>query len=542
MILLRRSLAAALVLTGCYDPGQGVEPPLRELYFPVGLAVSPGGTRLYTANSDFDLQYNGGSLQALDLERIRALVPRRCSADTDCADGERCDLTPTPENDGMPSRWCVPTSGSFAGQPCGAFGEKSEGSRLLAPGRCGFVSLTQPQDGGSSLVVAAVGISAFATDVVYRSRPTGPGGRLFVPTRGDATLHYIDAIDDSEPESVPFELECGQNGNGGDCNDAHRVGDDPEQENTRDLRLPPEPFGISALEHARAIVLTHQTEGAASLLVSDDAAWGDGVTGFGTGPKLEFVIGGMPSRPIGVAAVPEPAVVAADAIDYQPGFLVTFRNAAQINLLRFFDDVAAGLERPFLQVAGSVGIGTNSVNVDSRGIAIDGSERQACEAGCSAGNVDCLYQCAGIPLRVFVANRTPASLLVGLTRTNASVTSSDDLPQFYDSVPLPFGPSRVVMGEVVNKSGVRVPRVFVLCFDSRRIIVFDPELNRVESDIITGRGPHSFVADIGPDHAYGYVAHFTDSYVGVLDLDQRSPTYGTIVLTVAKPTAPRASK
>jgi hypothetical protein len=533
----RRALfaGAALLLAGCYDPGAGIEPPLNALYFPVGLATSAGATRLYVVNSDFDLQFNGGSLQALDLERIRALVPRRCSADADCAEDQVCDL--------QDSRWCVASSGSHAGKPCGPFGEKSAAARLLSPGRCGHVSITHPQDQGSALVKDAVGISAFATDVIYRARPTGPGGRLFVPTRGDATLHYIDTVDETEG-GVDFELECGQRGNGNDCNDAHRVGDDPDEENTRDLRLPPEPFGIDALPDAGAVVLTHQTEGAASLFVNDAAAWGDGVTSLGQGPRLEFVVSGqnLPRRPIGVVAIPEPAVVAAENIDYQPGFLVTFRDAAEIHLLRFFDDQKAQPERPFLQTVGAVGITSNSVGVDSRGIAIDASERTACERGCAAAATECLATCAGIPLGVYVANRTPATLLIGRTRTNASATSSDDLPQFYSTRPVTFGPSRVIAGEVIDRAGARVPRIFLVCFDSRKILIFDPVMQRVEDWIETGRGPHAFTVDIGPNHAYGYIGHFTDSYIGVVDLDQRHETFGTIVLTVGKPTAPRTSK
>jgi hypothetical protein len=531
----RRALfgGAACLLVGCYDPGAGIEPPLSELYFPVGMAVSPGATRLYVANSDFDLQFNGGALQAFDLERIRALVPRPCSSDADCGQDESCDLAD--------SRWCVAASGPHAGKPCGPFGEKSAAQRLLGPGRCGYVSTTKPQDGGSSLVKDAVGISAFATDVIYRPRPNGPGGRLFVPTRGDATLHYIETIDEREP-SVGFELECGQRGNDGDCNDAHRVGEDPDEENTRNLRLPPEPFGIAALPDAGAVVLTHQTEGSASLFVNDAAAWGDGVTGFGQGPRLEFVVSGMPRRPIGIAAIPEPAIVAASNLDYQPGFLVTFRDAAEIHLLRFFDDAKAQPERPFLQDVAAVGIAANSISVDSRGIAIDASQRTACENACAPTASGCLLACAGIPLGVYVANRTPATLLIGQTRTNASATSSDDLPQFYSTRPVTFGPSRVIVGEVIDRSGARVPRIFLVCFDSRKILIFDPALQRVEDWIETGRGPHGFTVDIGPDHAYGYVAHFTDSYIGVVDLDQRNNTFGTIVLTVGKPTPPRTSK
>ncbi|MCA9598800.1 MAG: hypothetical protein KC776_36060 [Myxococcales bacterium] len=540
---------ASAVLSGCVDPGAGVEPPLNRIYFPVGLAISPGATRLYVANSDFDLQFNAGSLQAMDLQRIRELLPKYCTGDSECDTSERCDLTASDANGGIPSHWCVAREGERAGKPCGALSEKSLASRVIAPGRCSYVDPQNPPGGGKSLVVGSVGIGAFATDVLYRARPTGPGGRLFIPVRGDSTLHYIDVKNDTDESGVPFELECGQGGNDGRCDDQHRRGDDPEEENTRGLRLAAEPFGIAATDDGEAIVLTHQTEGIASLFVNDAEAWGDGVTNFGVGPKLEFAVGGLPARPIGVAALPEPGIVKEKNLAYQPGFLVTFRDSAEVRLLRYYSDQASQPPRPFLQQAGAVAITANSLGYDSRGIAIDSSKRAACEAGCPLGGdarETCLNDCAAVPAGVYIANRTPATLLVGETRPNASATSSDDLPHFKTSVPISFGPSRVVVANVIDKNGTLAPRVFVVCFDSRSIFVFTPE-GQYESKIETGRGPHAFAVDSGGEgtdiRALGFVGHFTDSYIGVIDLDQRhKSTYGTILMTLGRPVAPRASK
>jgi hypothetical protein len=549
------------LLAGCYPPGEGIEPPLSRLYFPVGLAVSPAATRLYAANSNFDLQYNGGTLQVYDLERVRFLAPRGCTADSDCPVGQRCDLQPNQHNGGNPSQWCVDIAGRRAQTPCGALGERSVADRVLEPGRCEYVDPAKPQDGGSPLIVDAVGIGAFATDVVYRSRPPDlggaerPGGRLFVPVRGDATLHWISVDDDSKQQRTGFELECGQERNDGDCDDRHRVGDDPDAENTRDLRLDPEPFGIDASADGEAIVLTHQTDGAASLFVND---WDIGAD---PAPRLEYVVAGMPQRVIGVAAVPEPQLVAEADINYQPGFLVTFRDSAEIRLLRYFSDTSSGQTanpaRPYLEQSWTVSVSANATGFDSRGIAVDSAQRRACERACPEQPADarqsCLTSCAAIPLRVFVANRSPASLLVGETRPNASETSSDDIPRFTDSIPLPFGPSRVVVGDVIGPDGSAATRVFVVCFDAAMIAIYEPDARRIEQWISTGRGPHAFavdtnpVADTGsaarPGYAFGYVGHFTDSYIGVVDLDQRNRrTYGEIVLTVGRPTAPRASK
>jgi DNA-binding beta-propeller fold protein YncE len=84
-------------------------------------------------------------------------------------------------------------------------------------------------------------------------------------------------------------------------------------------------------------------------------------------------------------------------------------------------------------------------------------------------------------------------------------------------------------------------RVFVVCFDSRRIFVYDPKRRVIEAIIGTGRGP--FALAIDSDRGLGYVAHFTDSYLGVISLDQRFPqTYASVVASIGPPSPPRASK
>ena len=54
---------AGIGTAGCFKPDDGREPPLDRIYFPTGIALSPDGNRLYLANSDWDLQFNAGSVQ-----------------------------------------------------------------------------------------------------------------------------------------------------------------------------------------------------------------------------------------------------------------------------------------------------------------------------------------------------------------------------------------------------------------------------------------------------------------------------------------------
>src|SRR5579872_824398 len=79
MTLLLRAARVALgaavfaaATPACYTAGGGTSPPANSFYFPTGLAVSSGGNVLYAINSDFDLQWNGGTLQTYDLFKVRA--------------------------------------------------------------------------------------------------------------------------------------------------------------------------------------------------------------------------------------------------------------------------------------------------------------------------------------------------------------------------------------------------------------------------------------------------------------------------------------
>src|SRR5262249_41715881 len=115
---------------------------------------------------------------------------------------------------------------------------------------------------------------------------------------------------------------------------------------------------------------------------------------------------------------------------------------------------------------------------------------------------------------------------------------------------------------------------FAVAFDSRFVFSYDPIGRRVDAIIRTGRGPHPIAFDtclpetaLKPNglkiatcreikdtlpakddfgkegHSFLFVGHFTDSYVGVVDLDMRhDETFGTMFATVGKPTPPPESK
>ncbi|MDI1449676.1 hypothetical protein [Polyangium sp. 6x1] len=560
-----RFASAALVLAasglvglgGCFSVADGLPPPRDAFYYPTGLVASPGRTALYVANSDFDLQYNGGTVLALDLVKLRGDTDKLRQAILDAAQSSASTADPM-------------------AAACKTVGVGSNDNTTLYPGPCGPVALAPYLQDGK---VATIG--AFATDAVIAVQPDpckdGRGARLFVPVRGDPSVTYFNITDDREivcdgaplPASSPCGgaicLDCGASSAGGRCSRDFLVGRDPS-DSQRELTLPVEPFGIAVDDRGESIVVVHQTEQTASLIVNRWASE----------PALEHYLSSLPPGPTDVASVPIPRFVEenreTNPIDYTPAFGVSYRSSPVFDLLRYNGDTGSSPARPFVTRAASVRIGTTASSADSRGVAIDGTERRACEDACPTGAVrnDCLRACVEEhPLGIYMANRAPAALVIGQIATKFTeregangpeVTGAFEEVSFHDSVPLAFGSSRVKMGQVIGKDGKPAWRVFAVAYDSSFVFSYDPVARRVDSIIKTGRGPHALAFDTermrddagnlvldaeGNPIWYStmYVAHFTDSYVGVVDLDMRNhATFGEMYMTLGKPVPPKESQ
>jgi hypothetical protein len=522
----------ALVAAGasCFTSSEGLEPPREQLYFPTGIALSPGQTTLYVASSDFDLQYNGGTVAALALDDVDGTPGIRSLA--------RQVLSQR-------------AGGSSFADICGSLGVEVNRETTLHPGPCAALDV-------EPFVQASATVGAFASSATVVPRVDGPGARLFVPVRGDPSVTWFDIVDDRDPAAPSrpcgdaFCLSCAGEGEDERCGPSHRAGEVP-YDNPRGLVLPVEPIGIAADPSGESLVVAHQTTASASLLVNK---WGGGAIR----PTLQHVVPELPEGPTGVASVPVPALVASSVgengqptIAYAPAFLVSHSLAAELTLLRYEDDALSQPPRPFLTRAGSAGIGLGADGTDSRGVVVDGRERAACEADC-AGDATCNELCLDTPLRVYVANRSPASLVVGridteVARTDGVVTGIADTISMEDIVPLNFGASNVVLGSVVGPTGELEPRVFVAEFDSRYVVVYNPRLRDVDASFKTGRGPHGIAVDARVDPVTGeatsflYVGHFTDSYLGVISLDMRPEgLFGLMVVSVGPPVPPRESQ
>jgi hypothetical protein len=518
----RGSLAALLstaLTSACFSPGDGVSPPLDVVNFPVGVALSESGERLYVANSDFDLRYNAGTVLALDAAKIRELLPTWCREQDECPSSGSCEGA-------AGSLWgvCVDAKGS----PCGALGDKPLNEQAFTPGRCEPVHLPD-----SELVVAGVRTAPFSTDIRYVVG-SGDGdrpARLLLPVRGDASMHWMDV----EQRSGRFkDLDCGQaqSADGESCDERHRVGNQDGERTAAGSKLPPEPASIGVNADGSVAIVGHQTWGRIALFTNRKDR-----------PHLEEVFEGVGYSPMSAAALPAPA-------DPKPGhladFLVSYLLLSSTDPRPYVELVRAwsGAENAYLQRGGKAYLTPNQTGYDSRGIVVDGTERETCVESCACSESDdcaaCRETCSAAPVSVFVASRSPDSLVVGTIADNEGSEDEGRLPNFQSIVPLRGGPSRVAAGSVTNELGEPERRVFVLSFDTGTMTIFNPTSGEVESRVTVGRGPQSVAIDSA--RALAYVAVFTDSYVSVVDLDKRHSTFGQVLLNLGTPIPPVSSK
>ncbi len=547
--------AAALVTcfaaSSCFTGSDGLLPPLDQLYFPTGVLVSPGRTTLYVVNSDFDLQYNGGTVQALALSGKGGIREQAELVAKGIADG------------GSPT------------DVCAAIGVEPNDNETLYPGPCKAAE-------AKTFIQASRTVGAFGGGITLVPRDDGePGARLFVSVRGDPSVTYFDVTDDRKVEAPGFDLgqafspcdggyclECDATGDDQRCARSHRIGENIFT-SQRGLLLPTEPTSLAASPtptiasdepsargwRGDALVAAHQTAAEASLVVNQWPSGDTAETPFLSTPSLEYLVEALPQAPTFVAAIPPPQYAIATGIDYKPGFVVTHRAAATLSVLRYFDDANAAPPRPFLAYTDAVAITISDDNNDSRGLAFDTTARDACERTlCTSDDLDCLRGCLDEKVGFYIASRSPASLLVGTLQTkpiesvdangDTQITGVDETLSLDESVPLPQGPAIVAVGKVIGATGELETRVFVVCFDSRFVAVYDPVLRRIETMIRTGRGPFGLAFDTGLDESgqlrsYLMLTHFTDSYLSVIDLDSRRLSYATPLLNIGPPVPPR---
>lgn len=144
-----------LIATGCLD-NPGVEPPERELNFPIAMALSNApSSHLFVANGNSDLRYNAGSVQSFSLDALATCLSETC-------------VGPDPNTPLLSASECTLGLDEAAALPC------------------------------AGLFVDEVLIGSYADGLTL-----GPSGqRLYLPVRSDGALSFVDVAADGT-------LSCG---------------------------------------------------------------------------------------------------------------------------------------------------------------------------------------------------------------------------------------------------------------------------------------------------------------------------------------------
>jgi len=362
--------------------------------------------------------------------------------------------------------------------------------------------------------VGGVRIGAFAADVTIVPRAgkdPQTGARLLLPVRGDASLTVID-FDESptKPGSpVRVSLTCGppsgENHYGDKCAPDWRLtGADGAGAGSRGIVLEGEPFAVATASNVKnkydnftgLAAVIHQSSGDVSLFINTERATNSPGTNSVNGAKLAYTLTGLAGGATAIARFD-------DGVTDAVRFLVANRTTPSLSVVQLFTDPTA--DRSGLVLTGTVPLNTQLSGIDSRGIVVDppnpGETR---------------------PTRVFVTNRTPASIVVGQTDQFGTLT-------FFDNIAMPVGPSRIERTVIGGHT-----MLLAASYDARSVVVVDPDARRVTNVVLTHRGPYAMTVDQATGLAF--VANFTDSTIQVIDINPGAEE--SLIFSVGRPSGP----
>lgn len=504
----------ALTSVGCNLNNEGDDPPRGLLYFPTALMLSAQTPKqaprfLYLVNSNFDLRYNAGSVQAFDLDalgKVLALVNAKQLVTVKSGKPEHAALNdairqPLLHNHGLdPAR-----DASLASQAI----EAAAGGVIASCATGGSFDCQIPWD---ALLVDEALVPSFATGIAA----SPDHSHLYITNRSVASLTFIDTreqVSTTQPDAL---LSCSS----GDrhCDPEHQRGD-PLQ-NPQNLRYPAEAIGLT-------------TGNAADLLEPDQLA-----SGGGSAAKGDFVLvahrGGQVS--LFLEQAESGGKVGPTLVDVLSGLIVeptgiAFDKRTQRAYLSVWDRLGtAGYSQKLLDRVGvtlNLGATQQSFLYDADALTIDGISLQL--------DTRAIVFPDQLPGQALVVSREPAALVwVDVPQTQLATTDLRSGAVARRTVPVGAGPSRLTLGQIGDR-----PVVVVSCFDARKIYVIDVMDGEVLSIVHNLSGPFELAIDSA--RKLLYVADFRSSVVRVLDLSpvidgaSKPPTTASVIATIGAP-------
>jgi hypothetical protein len=539
----RAAAARALVIWGvasasaCALNQQGVTPPADTFFYPASAVVDPSGRWLFVSNSNADLRFNDGTLVVVDLDLVsQDRLPSQ--AWSPCPQEDY--VNPLPRSDPQICCWdrldpnilncderryvqadATVRIGSFAAgmiwQP-------------YCPDAC---NMPDPS----------------ATPPVLGCSPDDSAGRLFIGVRGDTSLTWLDV--DNLPSAPKFH--CGQTGGSlAECSADHRLTEAMSALSTEAMdpgapmvNLPDEPYALE-LDPYRGLLYVGHLVGNTSTTDSG------GISLFnvsGTSPKQNSD-GSFPPR--------------AD-----PSYIAPFPSVFPPNSAGFFGITALKRHVPLGQPQlVSDGLARDEIFASSRYLPLvtsivpfvpfGSNPPSSCPPNSNSdlvveGAADSLNsglvgsEMRGVEIidpsdptvaaqRAYALQRVPPALVGFTIATNnagAVITTPTDVSETCSS------PTFLYQHQVAGEG----PRLYVNCFDTGEIYVFDPSVPTLLTSFQVGRGPAGLVFPSSPIvtatgkvEDLAYLIGFSDNNISVLDLTHGSPTQYHVIQRLGFPT------
>jgi hypothetical protein len=491
MSLHARIVFSALILCGgchinLHDPG--TDPPPAQFYFPAGIAIDPSGRWLYVSNGNADLRFSGGTVQLIDLLQFECDLQRQSGRVLDPSCGDPA------------------TVGDHAAQS-GCQNDPLDPSVI----DCDETRFVEEQ--------ATVKVGNFAGSI--RLLPLGENkSRLFVAVRGDPSITRINVdltgspnregtLDCFDPSSDPANREGNPPGcdasaliQSFDCND-RLCAQTARQTNNQ---LPSEPFGM-ALDPANSRLLLSSLATGQVTLVDTNAD-----------PRQAI---------LNVSG----SFFAADAAGRHGAFALAQQQLGNSDSPWYLSSNLQPEIATFRVAPSDIVIPSTSFSLS--GPLLSGSDAR-----------DLAFEPGGN--RLFVTNNSPPTLLV-VDTSSAPDGPSPGQPrnQVVEIIDSCQSPSHMGVRRVLLPGGPLSPplertRIYVICFASDQVMVVDPDRPGVEAIIQVGRGPDDVAFNFGdglppPLHRRAYVTLYTESTIGVIDLDPGSPTENRLIGRIGLP-------
>jgi hypothetical protein len=530
------SLGGLCAAAACSLSQQGVSPPADTFFYPSAAVMDPTGQWLFVANSNADLRYNDGTLVTVNLalaEQDRTSTGGNVPPSS--SNHQTWELCPQED-------YVNPLSRSDPPICCW---DQLDASIL----NCDERRYIQPD--------STVRIGSFAAGMYWQSycpdscagacTPDGTTGRILMGVRGDTSLTWLDISAGTQASSVnpgftPPQVFCGPTPGVSlsECDDTHRIIDTTTALTTESgdtqapaVAVPDEPYALEIDPDRDLLYVGHLTGSTATV----DSG---GVSLFD--------------------------VSSSDPLTFkQHGFIAPFASPFSPNSAGAFGITALMRHPPLGQPAGS----GNVIFASSRYIPQIASVNAFGASICGSDDTDIVVEPAGDGLssglvgsemrgvafidpltadpssyaqRAYALERVPPDLVgFDIARNNAGTMAA---------IPTDFSetcssPTFLYKHMVTTEEG---PRLFVNCFDTGEVYVFDPTVPTLLTTFQVGRGPagmeffppdNATPSSIPPARAtaqtVAYVIGFSDNNLSVVDLAPGSQTQYHVIQRIGFP-------